>query len=258
MSTPALVVEDLRVRFGGITAVDGFSLKVEQGAITGLIGPNGAGKTTTFNACSGMLRPAGGEVRLLGQSVTNFTPARRARMGLGRTFQRMELFGSMPVRDNVAMGLDARFGGNNILRQLRGTTLEKEQVAHATQEAIALCGIGHLADHTIGELSTGQRRLVELARVVAGGFEILLLDEPCSGLDRSESDAMADLLVELVARRGIAILLVEHDMGVALRICAELFVLDFGRPLFHGTPHEVRESDEVRRAYLGDDLGGAR
>lgn len=257
LRAPALAVDNLHIAFGGVTAVDGFSLEAECGAITGLIGPNGAGKTTTFNACSGILRPDRGDIQLLGQTVTNFGPARRARLGLGRTFQRMELFASMSVRQNVSMGPDARFGGNSAWRQLRGTTLEKQKVSAATDDAIHVCGIERLADRSIGELSTGQRRLVELARVIAGGFEVLLLDEPCSGLDRSESDAMAELLLRLVAERGTAILLVEHDMEVALAVCSKVFVLDFGKPLFHGTPSEVRRSDVVRRAYLGDELGDA-
>ncbi len=257
MTTPALRVEDLRVTFGGIRAVDGFSLEAHLGQITGLIGPNGAGKTTTFNACSGTIRPAAGRIELLGHDVTRRSPSRRARLGLGRTFQRMELFTSMSVRDNVAMGPDARLGGNRPWSQLRGSASEKTQVADQTDEALALCGIDHLAGRGVAELSTGQRRLVELARVIAGGFEVLLLDEPCSGLDRTESDDLARLLVRLVDERDLAVLLVEHDMDVALRICRQLFVLDFGKPLFAGTPKQVRDSELVRRAYLGDELGEA-
>lgn len=257
MSGPSLRVRDLRVAFGGVTAVDGFSFDAEPAQITGLIGPNGAGKTTTFNACSGALRPSGGTIELLGRDVTKVGRSRRARMGLGRTFQRMELFASMSVWENVAMGRDARLGGNRPWSQLRGTASEQAQVAAAADEALDLCGIEGLRDRGVATLSTGQRRLVELARVIAGGFEVLLLDEPCSGLDRTESDHLAELLVRLTDERGVAVLLVEHDMDVALRVCSQVYVLDFGQPLFQGTPEEVRGSEAVRRAYLGDALGEA-
>jgi ABC-type branched-subunit amino acid transport system ATPase component len=253
MSTVALHAEGLVVRFGGITAVDGFSLQARTGEVTGLIGPNGAGKTTTFNACSGVIRPNEGRVDLLGHDITTAGPAERARLGLGRTFQRMELFASMTVRENVALGREAGYAGRHPWRQLWSPAAQRAEIAAAAAEALERCGISDHPDRQIGTLSTGQRRLVELARVVAGRFSVLLLDEPCSGLDRTETAALGDLLLELVTERDLAILLVEHDMEVALRVCRRLFVLDFGRPIFDGTPAEVRASDIVRKAYLGDE-----
>ncbi|MDQ3103613.1 MAG: ABC transporter ATP-binding protein [Actinomycetota bacterium] len=250
-----LQVEGLRVEFGGLVAVDGVSLVAPEGRITGLIGPNGAGKTTTFNACSGMLRPTAGSVRLFDADVTALGVAPRARLGLGRTFQRMELFDSMTVLENVALGLEAGRVGASIGRHLFASRAARAELAEASREAIELCGIADIAERATGALSTGQRRLVELARVLAGRFHILLLDEPSSGLDADETRAFGDIIEAVVAERGVGILVVEHDMSLVMRVCSHLFVLDFGVPIFDGTPAEVRASEVVRAAYLGSEAG---
>jgi ABC-type branched-subunit amino acid transport system ATPase component len=250
---PALEVRGLTVDFGGLRAVDHLDLTVRAAEITGLIGPNGAGKTTTFNACSGFVRPTDGAVRLHGHDITSVGVAGRARLGLGRTFQRIDLFGSMTVRENVQLGPESAAAGRSPLRLLRPRRGEQAAIARAGTEAMARCGIDHLADRAIGSLSTGQRRLVELARVVAGPFSVLLLDEPSSGLDERETEAFAGLLVDLVAERDLAILLVEHDLPLVLGICARVHVVDFGRLLLAGSPAEVRASAAVRAAYLGAD-----
>src|SRR5581483_5071051 len=171
-----LAVEDLTIRYGGNVAVSGLSLDAPLGRVTGLIGPNGAGKTTTFNACSGLLRPSAGRVSLFGADVTNLAPPARARLGLGRTFQRMELFDSLTVAQNVRLGREAALAGRNPVRQLISTAADRRAIAGAVGEAIELCGIGDLAGLRAGSLSTGQRRLVELARALAGDFRFLLLD----------------------------------------------------------------------------------
>ncbi len=250
---PALALEGVTVDFGGLRAVDGLDLTAETGAITGLIGPNGAGKTTTFNACSGFVRPTAGAVRLHGRDVTGLDVAARARLGLGRTFQRMELFGSMTVHDNVQLGRESATAGRNPLRQLRPRRAERLVAPQAATDALQRCGIAALADRSIGSLSTGQRRLVELARVVAGEFSVLLLDEPSSGLDEHETEAFGALLLDLLAERDLAILLVEHDLPLVLGICSRIHVVDFGRLLLAGSPAEVRASAVVRAAYLGTD-----
>ena len=182
-----LEVRDLSVAYGGNVAVSGVSLSAPIGRITGLIGPNGAGKTTTFNACNGLLRPKTGSVSLFGADVTSAAPAARARAGLGRTFQRMEVCNAMSVRTNVALGREARMIGNNPLTQIVATRRQRDRLAEAAEDALSICGITSLADRLVGTLSTGQRRLVELARVLAGGFRLLLLDEPSSGLDSDET-----------------------------------------------------------------------
>jgi ABC-type branched-subunit amino acid transport system ATPase component len=238
-----LAVDAVSVRFGGLVAVDDATLIAPQGQITGLIGPNGAGKTTTFNVCSGLTRPAAGHV---------LSPSARANRGLGRTFQRMELFESLSVLDNVALGREARLAGGNPLRQVVGRRADRSQALAAGDSALLRCGITDLAARRPGELSTGQRRLVELARVIAGDFRLLLLDEPSSGLDRGETKRFGEILRDLVAD-GLGILVVEHDMSLVLSICDYVYVLDFGKMIFEGTPSEVATSDVVRAAYLGSE-----
>jgi len=251
VSDPGIDVAGLTVRFEGNVAVESVSLSAPMGRLTGLIGPNGAGKTTTFNVCSGLLRPAEGRILLFGSDVTRRGAASRARRGLGRTFQRMELFTSMTVAENVALGREARLAGSNPLWQQMATRRQRATVRAATEEALEVCGIGDLADKTVDSLSTGQRRLVELARVYAGDFRMLLLDEPSSGLDHAESEHLGRILRSLVDDRGIGILLVEHDMALVMAICDYLYVLDFGRLVFDGTPAETQRSPIVRAAYLG-------
>ena len=233
-------------------ALNGVSIAAPTGTITGLIGPNGAGKTTLFNACSGLLTPQHGSVVVDGRDVTRYGPSRRARIGLGRTFQKMELFDSLTVRENVMMGLEASMAGGAPYRHLIGRLGESKQVRIATDYAMDLCDLTQFASTPALALSTGQRRLVELARCLTGPFRILLLDEPSSGLDRIETRKFGDILKRIVEERGCGILLVEHDMSLALDVCERLFVLDFGNQIFTGTPTEILQSQAVRQAYLGD------
>lgn len=253
VSEGALAVEQVTVAFGGNIAVKEFSLTARTGVITGLIGPNGAGKTTTFNAASGLVRPRSGNVSIDGRSVTRTGVAARARKGLGRTFQRMELVDAMTVRDNVAIGWEGSRAAWNPFAHLVALPSEKRAMRAATDAAIALCDLGSVVDTPVGTLSTGQRRLVELARCLAGPFRVLLLDEPSSGLDKVETARFAEILRRVVAERGVGILLVEHDMSLVMDVCEYIYVLDFGVPLLDGTPAMVRASAAVRAAYLGDD-----
>jgi len=246
-----LQVEKLTVRFGGLLAVDGVSLTAPMGRITGLIGPNGAGKTTTFNACSGLNKPSGGRVLLHGHDVSSANPPQRARRGLGRTFQLMELCESLTVTENVALGRESSQAGARVLSQVMATPEQSRVRELATAEAIDLCGIGHLGGLQAGALSTGQRRLVELARCLAGPFDVLLLDEPSSGLDHDETDRFGEILMSVVRERGCGILLVEHDMSLVMRVCAHIYVLDFGKLIFEGSPDAVASSEIVQAAYLG-------
>jgi ABC-type branched-subunit amino acid transport system ATPase component len=247
-----LVVEDLRIAYGGNVAVERAALDAPLGRITGLIGPNGAGKTSTFNACSGLLRPAGGRIELFGVDASRLSVQRRARAGLGRTFQGTELCQGLDVRTNVALGPEARQAGSNGFRHVVSTRGRRAGVAVATDAALARCGISQLADRPVAGLTIGQRRLVELARVLAAGYRLLLLDEPSSGLDEEETDQFGALLAAVVRDDGVGILLVEHDMRLVMSVCEHIFVLDFGRMIFDGTPEATRRSDIVRAAYLGD------
>jgi ABC-type branched-subunit amino acid transport system ATPase component/ABC-type branched-subunit amino acid transport system permease subunit len=251
----ALRVSNLRVAFGGLVAVDGVNIEAPTGRVTGLIGPNGAGKTTTFNACSGLNRPSRGQVTLDGADVSHHGPASRARRGLGRTFQQMELFDSLTVWENVALGIEASHAGLNALQHIASSPTLKRRAREATEDAIRQCDLLPVADAIAGSLSTGQRRLVELARCLAGPFRILLLDEPSSGLDRVETARFGEILQRVVAERGLGILLVEHDMALVTEVCDYIYVLDFGRPIFHGTAAEVMSSSIVQAAYLGADEG---
>jgi ABC-type branched-subunit amino acid transport system ATPase component/branched-subunit amino acid ABC-type transport system permease component len=244
------------VRYGGHVAVNDVSLTAPVGRITGLIGPNGAGKTTLFNVASGLVRPAGGTARLHGADMSTLDPAARARQGLGRTFQKMELFDSLTTIQNVSLGREAGQAGRRPWQHVAETRRDRHSRNAATEQAMALAGIAGLADRPVATLSTGQRRLAELARCLAGEFDVLLLDEPSSGLDRAETMRFGAVLVRVVAERGVGILLVEHDMALVMNICDYVHVLDFGTKIFEGTPADTSSSDTVRAAYLGTEPVG--
>ena len=252
--TTGLVASGIVVRFGGLVALDGAAVEGRPGRITALIGPNGAGKTTMFNVCSGFQPAAEGQVTLDGADITKLSPARRARLGVGRTFQRMELFGSLTVRENVELAYECRYLGDDPLTQLgvvRGGRKVRKEAAAVADRLIEMVGLGEVQHELAGEISTGQGRLVELARALAHEPRILLLDEPSSGLDHAESHAFGEVLRKVVVEQGIGILMVEHDMSLVLNISDWIFVLDFGKPLMAGTPEDVRSSEAVRDAYLG-------
>jgi branched-chain amino acid transport system ATP-binding protein len=231
----ALEVQGVTVRFGGHTALDAVTLDAPDGLVTGLIGPNGAGKTTLFNVVTGVQRPQSGSVRLHGRSLDGVPAHQRARQGLGRTFQRLELFGSLSVRDNIRVAT---------------TSLPRASRAARTQELLERVGLERVAEQQADTVSTGTGRLIELARCLATAPQVVLLDEPASGQDEQETERFAALLTEL-ASDGIAILLVEHDMDLVMRVCQRLHVLDFGHLIASGTPDEVRVDDRVQAAYLG-------
>jgi ABC-type branched-subunit amino acid transport system ATPase component len=240
------------VRYGGVTAVDDVTFSAPLGWVTGLIGPNGAGKTTTFDAISGLRKPSAGKVLLFGEDVTHKSPPERARLGLGRTFQRMQLFDSLSVSDNVQMGCEAGQAGISPVRQLWARPSERREAAERAAAAIELCGLEGLRGHRVGTLPTGMRRLVELARALAGRFRLLLLDEPSSGLDTTETDHFGGILRAAVEDREIGVLLVEHDMRLVMEICDHLCVLEWGKELCQGPPAEVARRADVRAAYLGE------
>lgn len=251
--TVGLELLALQVKYGGRVAVAESDMRAPRGVITGLIGPNGAGKTTTFNACSGLVKPTSGQVFLDGEEVTRKSPAARARRGLGRTFQRMELYDSLTVEQNVMLGREAGFAGARPWKHLFSTPAEAKSVQEAASAALDLCGIEGLSNRRPSELSTGQRRLVELARCIAGGYSMMLLDEPSSGLDGSETEQFGTVLKRLVRDGDVGILLVEHDMALVMDVCDFIYVLDFGQMIFAGTPNEVAASEVVRAAYLGSE-----
>ena len=241
---PLLCCDDLSVRFGGLVALDGVHLSAATGQITGLIGPNGAGKTTLFNVLTGLLTPTRGNVRYAGNEITSWPAHRRGRAGIARTFQRLELFIGLTVYDNLLSAYEASLSGGVLGRHSR------EGRQHV-DEVIERLGLQPIALRAAGELPTGQGRLVELGRAMCTHPRLLLLDEPSSGLDSLETDRFRDVLLDLVAVDDIAILLVEHDMGLVMDVCDTITVLDFGRVISVGTPDEVRNDQAVIAAYLG-------
>jgi branched-chain amino acid transport system ATP-binding protein len=231
------------VRFGGKAALRNTTVMVEQGAITGLIGPNGAGKTTLFNVACGLLEPDAGSVVLDGRDITRLPPHRRARQGLARTFQRLELFTSLTVRDNIRVGGD-----------IRNRWGRRVDVASETDRVIELCGLGPIADREVSEIPTGTARVVELARALMTHPTTLLLDEPAAGQTDDETVAFGHLLGRL-AGDGLAICLVEHDMTLVMDVCETIHVLDYGRTIAIGPPAAVRADPAVIEAYLGTPEG---
>ena len=236
-----LETRGLTVRFGGHIAVNDVALRAEAGAITGLIGPNGAGKTTMFNAITGLQEVGGGSVRLDGRDITSAGPHERARLGIARTFQRLEVFGSLTVRENVLVGAEAR---------KRWAHDSGAKPAADTDALLDRVGLRDVAAERAESLPTGTARLVELARALATRPKLLLLDEPASGQDESETATFATLLREL-SGDGMGILIVEHDVPLVMALCSHIVVLDFGTVLAEGTPAEIQDNQEVLDAYLG-------
>lgn len=235
-----LEVEDVVVQFGGVTAVDHASFVAETGRITGLIGPNGAGKTTCFNVISGLQRPTHGRVHFDGRAITRLPVHRRSRRGMGRTFQRLEAFGSLTVRDNVRVARDIH----------RGLAVLVRPASADVDGLLERVGIAEYAGERADSIPTGVARLLELARCLAAEPQLLLLDEPSSGLDEAETDAFGELLAALAAE-GRAILMVEHDMDLVMSVCDDIHVLDFGRVIASGPPAAIRADAAVQKAYLG-------
>ena len=234
-----LEINEVAVAFGGLLALDDATIMVEDGCVTGLIGPNGAGKTTLFNVVTGLQEPTRGRVRFDGRDITRARPHKRARLGISRTFQRLEVFGSLTARENVLVAAERHFG-----------VLNHAKAGAVTDDLLDRIGIRDVAHKTVESLPTGTARLVELARALATQPRVLLLDEASSGLNEDETTAMGELLVSL-SNDGLAVLLVEHDMRFVMGTCVHINVLDFGRIIARGTPVEIQENAAVQSAYLG-------
>jgi branched-chain amino acid transport system ATP-binding protein len=241
----SLEVHEVVKRYGGLTAVNAVSLVVPPGQITSLIGPNGAGKTTLFNCLTGVTAATSGRISLDGRDISTLPMHRRARLGLGRTFQRLEVFVGMTVEDNLLVAAESG--------ERRGPPgARRERAPEVVERVLNEVGLTSRRDVVAGELSTGTLRLVELGRALCLRPRILLLDEPGSGLDGTESKALEELLVA-VARSGVGILLVEHDVDLVMAISQRIYVVDFGTLIAEGTPEQISVDEAVRAAYLGVD-----
>ena len=254
-----LTVRDVSVRFGGVQALEHVFLELNRGEIVGLIGPNGAGKTTLVNAVTGFVRPDSGDVYLGADSLLGLPSHRRAQLGIARTFQVVRLFRSMSVIDNLTIALE-RFGRGGVFADLLRLPVATRSEQAAREEAEATLdelGIAAVRDQPAGSLPLGVQRRVEIARALCGRPRVLLLDEAASGVGRSEALALGELVRELCGRRGLAVLLIEHDVNLVMGVSDHIYVLDFGRLLADGTPEEVRNNPAVIQAYLGEEHAAA-
>ncbi|NOZ73513.1 MAG: ABC transporter ATP-binding protein [Chloroflexi bacterium] len=255
-----LAMQDISLRFGGVTALAGVSMEVRQSEIFSIIGPNGAGKTSLLNCISGLYRPQQGKIQFSnhGQVIdlTRLSPHRIAKMGVARSFQNIELFKHMTVLDNLLAGCHVHMKANVLTGMLYWGAAQREEVAFRefVEEIIDLLEIEAIRKQTVGSLSYGLQKRVELGRALAMKPALLLLDEPMAGMNSEEKEDMARFILDVNEEHSVTIVLIEHDMGVVMDISDRVAVLDFGRKIGDGTPDEVRRNPDVVRAYLGEDV----
>lgn len=249
-------VDDLHMHFGGIRAVDGASIEIAQGSITGLIGPNGAGKTTLFNVIAGHYKPSSGTVWLDGEDITGLTPHELFAKGLLRTFQIAHEFSTLTVRENLMMVPGDQPGERLVDVWLRpGKVREREaEVRQRAEEVIAFLELSHVADELAGNLSGGQKKLLELGRTMMVDAKIVFLDEVGAGVNRTLLNTLGDAILRLNQERGYTFCMIEHDMEFIGRLCDPVIVMAEGRVLTEGTAEEVRKNEHVIEAYLGTGL----
>jgi branched-chain amino acid transport system ATP-binding protein len=248
---PILEVDNLSRRFGGLTAVDGLTFAVEEGAVHGLIGPNGAGKTTTFNVISGFYAPTSGHVRFRGRDISGLKTSAIARLGVVRTFQGTTLFHELTVLENVLVGCHLQAEEGPIGGVLGTDRTRQDKARSDAMEMLEFFGLGDRHDELTSNLPHGHQRALGMAIALAAGPQVVLLDEPFTGMNTEETRHMMDQVLK-VRDRGVTVLLVEHDMQAVMGLCERITVMNFGRLLAEGTPEEIRSNPDVIRAYLGD------
>ncbi len=251
-----LEIRELTNVFGGVRALDGLELDVEEGQIVAVIGPNGAGKTTLFNVITGMIQPGGGEITLEGRSIVGLRPSQVLALGIARTFQNVRLFPEMTVRENVMVARHCRTRSGLLSAILRTPSFRREEkeTRQRAEEALAFFGsrlLGYRFDMPANSLSYANRRRLEIARAMASGPKLILLDEPTAGMNPRETHELTDLIVKLRDETGVTILLIEHDMPVVRGTSEHVIVLDFGQKIAEGSYDEVATNARVIEAYLG-------
>ena len=251
MSEPVLKIDHLTMQFGGVVAVDDFSMVVNPGELVALIGPNGAGKTTAFNAVTGVYTPTAGTITLLGHNITGLRPDQITGMGIARTFQNIRLFSSMTVFENVLTAHHLRRTSNLLSATFRLNGAEERQMRKDTEELLRRVDLWDLKDEMATSLPYGKQRLLEIARALATEPKLLLLDEPAAGMNPQETDELGDFIRRIRDEFNLSIFIIEHHMNLVMRISDRIYVIEFGRQIAEGIPEEIQNNQAVIDAYLG-------
>lgn len=255
MSDPILLIQNLKKKFGGVVAINNFSLEIEKGQIVSLIGPNGAGKTTIFNIITGIYKPDAGSVQFMGADLTHNKSFEIAQIGIARTFQNICLFKNLSVIDNVivASHKDCRYSVLSAFSHLGSFNKNEKQVRDRSLELLKVVGLQDMTDRKAGELPYGFQRRLEIARALAIRPKLLLLDEPAAGMNAEESVELCSFIIDMHKKFDLTIFLIEHHMDVVMRLCEQITVLNFGQTICHGAPQQVIADPLVIEAYLGEE-----